>query len=490
MQKVSKIFKQIFNYKYIEYIFLSFVLILGLLLRLYKINNPIADWHSWRQADTSSVTRSYVDKGINLLFPRYHDISTTQTGKFNPEGYRFVEFPIYNVVHTLLTENFNFLTLEVWGRLLSVFFALVTTVFIYLLGKRFLGVWGGILASFFYVVLPYNIYFTRVILPEPMAVMFAVASLWAFITYIDSNKNWRLYFSGLLFALALLVKPYVIFYSVPMIYLLLNKFKIKEIFRNAKLIIPLLLFTDIVLVPLIAWRGWISNYPEGIPHFGWVFNGDDIRFKPSFWSWIFGERLSWLILGGWGLVPFSFGLMKRLKNSYFTHFFLLGMFFYVSVVATANVRHDYYQTLVIPAVSLILAQGCIILWESSQFNKLLSRGLLVFSIGLAINNGLIKIKEFYKINHPEIIIAGQSVDRLTPKNALVIAPYNGDSAFLYQTKRWGWPFVDRPIEELIENGADYYVSVNFDAQTNEFINKFETVQKKDQYLILSLQKRK
>ena len=87
-------------------------------------------------------------------------------------------------------------------------------------------------------------------------------------------------------------------------------------------------------------------------------------------------------------------------------------------------------------------------------------------------------------------MAGLAVDSLTPKDALVVAPYNGDSAFLYQTKRWGWPHVDRSIAELIENGADYYVSVNYDAQTREFMSKFESVVENQSYVILDLHKAK
>ena len=95
---------RVINLKGIEYIILSFVLVLGFLVRLYKINNPIADWHSWRQADTSSVTRTFVDKGLNLLYPKYHDVSGIQTGYLNPEGYRFVEFPVFNLFHFLLVK--------------------------------------------------------------------------------------------------------------------------------------------------------------------------------------------------------------------------------------------------------------------------------------------------------------------------------------------------------------------------------------------------
>ena len=65
-----------------------------------------------------------------------------------------------------------------------------------------------------------------------------------------------------------------------------------------------------------------------------------------------------------------------------------------------------------------------------------------------------EVREFYKINRPEIIQAGNAVNRLTEKNSLVIAAYNGDTAFLYQTGRIGWPVVDRPIDELIEKDND------------------------------------
>jgi hypothetical protein len=51
------------------------ILCLAFGLRLYKINNPIADWHSWRQADTAAVARNFDKFGFDILHPRYDDIS-------------------------------------------------------------------------------------------------------------------------------------------------------------------------------------------------------------------------------------------------------------------------------------------------------------------------------------------------------------------------------------------------------------------------------
>lgn len=231
----------------------------------------------------------------------------------------------------------------------------------------------------------------------------------------------------------------------------------------------------------------MQRFPEGIPFWKWTFNGDDIRFRPSFWRWIFGERLSKMILGYWGLIPFAFGILSEKKNSRFVSFFLLGMFLYVSVIATANVRHDYYQTIAIPAVCLALAKGTVYMWNDKTLDRLLLRGFLGLSLIIMMMTSLYQIREFYNINHPEILRAGEAVDRLVPKDSLVIAAYNGDTAFLYQTKRKGWPVVDRPIRELIENGAEFYVSVNLGHyQTMEFMEEFKVLEITEEYVIVDL----
>ena len=105
--------------------------------------------------------------------------------------------------------------------------------------------------------------------------------------------------------------------------------------------------------------------------------------------------------------------------------------------------------------------------------------------------GAYQVKEFYKINHPEIISTGEVVDRIVPKDALIIAPYNGDTAFLYHTKRRGWPVVDTDFDTLIDRGADYYVSVTQnDSDTLMLMERFKIVEKTADYIILDLHQSK
>ena len=479
---MSNILVRIKKIKNKEYIILSLIILLAFIVRLYKIDNPIADWHSWRQADTSSVGRIYVQEGINLLYPRYYDISTIQSGIFNPKGYRFVEFPIYNAVHSLIYTTFPIVSFEIWGRLLSIACSLISTYLLFLIGFRYLGKLGGVLASFIFAFMPFNIYYSRAILPEPMAVMFVLFSLWFFVQYYDSDNTKKLYLLSLFFSAAILIKPYVFFYSIPMIFVLLKRDGIVKILLQKKYYLAFL----IVVVPFFLWRFWINQFPEGIPFYSWAFNGNGIRFKPSFWYWIFTERIGKLLLGGWGLIVLGFALIDKNKEKYFIHLIFYSAIFYVTLIANANVLHDYYQVLIVPALSLSLAYGIYVMWNIQNFNQRISRLLCLFSVFVMLTSGAVQVKEYYKVNHWEITRAGKFVDENTPDDALVIAPYNGDTAFLYQTNRFGWPYLDRSIEEEIEKGADYYVSVSYDEQTKKLMEKFPVIEENKEFVVIKL----
>ena len=112
---------------------------LGLAVRLYRFDQPIADWHAWRQTDTSAVSKFLVRDGFDILHPRFYDLSNVPSGIHeNPQGYRFVEFPIYNLLQASFFEIFGVLTIEEWGRLVTIFSSLSSAIFIYLLVKKYL----------------------------------------------------------------------------------------------------------------------------------------------------------------------------------------------------------------------------------------------------------------------------------------------------------------------------------------------------------------
>lgn len=467
----------------------SLVLVLVTVLpRLYRIDAPVADWHSWRQSDTAAVARNFIKFGFDPLRPRYDDVSNIQSGMDNPQGWRMVEFPLYQLVSASVAVKLPVLSLEVWMRLINILLQAGTAVLLFAIVSVYLGWPTGILAAFLFAVLPYNIYYGRTILPDVSCVFWAVLSIYALDRFFrmkrmeNGNLPWFIV-SAAAGALSILTKPVGVFLLLPDVYLFVKNFHARK-----KWWILIIAYGMIVIFPFWWWRTWISQFPEGIPAYTWLFNDGNIRFKGAWFYWLFAERLSKLILGYWGVFPFAAGLIAvpQKKEGWFFRFWALGVVLYFTVIARGNVQHDYYQILWIPAVSIFTAKGFIwMLSVTSKINAVLS-GMAVFLFMTAFS--WYTVRTYYWINRPEIIEAGQAADKLIAKNAKVIAPYNGDTTFLYQINRQGWP-IGFDIDRKMKLGAGYYVTVSptdADLETKSLAEKYRVLVRNDKFAIIDL----
>lgn len=448
--------------KKIEFFLLIFILSLTILVRLYRFNSPIADWHSWRQADTSAVSRNFIEQGFNILHPRFDDLSNVASGFDNPEGYRFVEFPLYNIFQAGFYSFFDFFTLEEWGRIITILASVISTLFIYLLVRKYQSARAGLLSAFFYALLPYNMYYGRVLLPDPSMAAATLGGIYFFDQWVENSlklkiKSSKFFLAFIFTASAFLLKPYALFFVLPMIVIAYNKLGL-SFFRKWQL----WFFAILALAPLVFWRYWMMQYPEGIPVSNWLFNGGDIRFKGAFFYWIFADRIGRLILGYWGISLFVLGLIRKYKSesSLFFYSFILSSLLYISIIARGNVQHDYYQILIMPTLVIFLGLGADFLLSESQVSKRISILVLGVVTLFMFFFSWYYVRDYFNINNSSIIIAGQAVDRLTPKDAKIIAPYDGDTSFLYQTNRKGWASFEKSLSEMVQMGADYLVLLN------------------------------
>lgn len=475
---------------YLKIAALALIFALGFIIRLYRFNGPVADWHSWRQADTSAVSRNFVTGGFDLLHPRFDDLSNVPSGIYdNPQGYRFVEFPIYNVFQAGLFIAFGHFTIEEWGRLVSIAFSLVSSLFLYLLVKKRSDYLTGLMAAFFMTFLPFNVFYDRTILPDPSMVTYMLGGIYFFDLWIneESKSQLRKYslflLSAVFWILAFLIKPFVAFFTLPMLVLSFEKYGIGFIRKW-----QLWLLAIIAVVPFGLWRIWMEQYPAGIPQSSWLFNSNNIRFKGAFFDWIFARRISQLILGYWGVSLLTIGFLVKKKNYLYFLSFAVSSLLYISVVATGNVQHSYYQIPIIPSIAIFLGIGSAFLINppKESFTRFKTIPVLIICTLLLFAFSWFYVRDYFNINNPSIIIAGQAVDRLTPKNAKVIALYGGDTSFLYQTKRKGWASFERPLPELIKMGADYLVIANPKADDYGLGKTYKTVSSTSDYLLFNL----
>lgn len=480
---------------------LCLILVGGFVVRLYRFHNPVADWHSFRQSDTNAVSQIFVDSRINLLYPKYFDISNVQSGKDNPRGYRFVEFPLYNAVQVLLFKSIGWLgiTLEESGRLISILATLTGSMFIYLLTKKYTGNASGFFSAFFYLFLPFSIFFGRTILPDESMAAAILGGIYFFDSWIYKKKlkassskssepifNLQFFLAVIFTASSFLLKPYAIFFTLPFFYLAFQRFGIYFLKKW-----QLFLFLVLSIVPLIAWRIWIGNYQEGIPVSAWLFNGNGIRFRPAFFRWIFYERITRLIFGYTGIIFLFSGIIQILKqkNTGFFLSFLFSSLIYLFVMATGNVQHDYYQILIIPTLSMFAGIG--VLW---LYNKLMRLGGHFLGFGVCAGLVIIcllfswySVRDFFNINDRGMVEAAYGARKILPKDALIIAPYDGSTTFLNLIQRRGWPVLEKSVDQLSLMGAEYLVIAN--PTKNDFAGfgkQYKVFASSSAYLILQL----
>jgi len=470
-----------------HYFQLAIVILLSFIVRLYRINYPLLDWHSFRQVDTASVTYRFTQEGIDLLRPRYHDLSSIQSGKDNPQGYRMTEFPFINAMIALLLNIAPSLDLVMFSRFVSIIFSLGTILALYWLVSQVSNKQTALISVIFLGLLPYSIYYSRVILPEPFMLFFVTLSMASLTAFFKKKKIGYWWLSWSCLALSLLLKPFTAFLG-PVFLTLAIIYEPKFFKKPLLYLYPLLAFT-----PLVLWRKWIMNFPEGIPASNWLFNQDGIRFRPAWFRWLFWERLTKIMSGFVGVFFVFFNLVKRDRLLVIIASWWLGILIFFITIATGNVKHDYYQVLALPILSLTLARGAILFQQklTAWLNKKIPQSDLISSTitGVLFITLIFlswqQVKGFFNVNQWEFQKAGQEADLLLPPEAKVIAPAMGDTMFLFQTKRNGWP-IGYDIDHKIAQGATHYISTNLDAEAIELEKKYITVKKTSEFLILDL----
>ncbi len=434
-----------------------------------------------------------------------------------------VEFPLLNIVVASILQWQPEWNLVETHRGVSIFSSLVSLLCLSFLLLRWYGKLVSLVGAFIFGTMPFNIFFSTVVLPEPFMVMWALLAAVFFTLWAQDSARkfdqgqgkvfifsdiWLL-FAGLSFAAALLVKPMAVFF-VPVY--------AAVIWQQRRWSWPAIVKAGIVffaaILPLLWWRNWIQNFPTGIPASDWLLNGNGIRFRPAWWRWLFGDRIGRMMFGHWGASLVLLGGVAALWNwpkkrlsrqSWFGWVvseldrlvrteglvlaFAVGCLSYLVIFASGNVQHDYYQTLIVPALSVLAARGSVWLFRFARNawqQVWIAFGLLsviLFSWMFAWHD----IQQLFAINNPAVVPAGQAVQRHAGADDLVIASYMGDTTLLFASDRRGWP-IGFSLDQKLEAGAAWYLSTALDDETRDLIERFTLVEQTDLYSLIDLRK--
>lgn len=445
---------------------LSFLCVLSIGVRLYKFDNSIAEWFSWRQSDTAAVGRFLIADNFNLLKPRYYDLSNIQSGIDNPHGWRMVEFPLYNASFALLYKAFPLIPIEQWARIITIACSLIILcVLFHLLEKEF-GIFEAFFGGLFFALAPFIVFYSRVVLPDMPAVSLAMLSVYSMYSFSQQRKPITFVLSIVFYATSLLVKPTTIYFGVILIYLLIHS-KHPTWTRPVFLIV---LFLSFSALPVWIWREYIKTFPEGIAASQWLLTSvntpkglESIFFRPAFFRWIFYERIGNLISGGYALVFLLLGMFSLGKQkTYLSGIFLLSGILYLFTFQGGNVQHDYYQIMIIPTVAFLIGTGSGLFIRQKKWSFYVIRlGTVVLLFTVSFLFSFYQIKGNY-VQSDDVILSADVIRSFTNKDDLIVTDTMGDTTLLYLADRRGFPAPYKEFSLLKQQGAKYFMTLNTD----------------------------
>ena len=260
----------------------------------------------------------------------------------------------------------------------------------------------------------------------------------------------------------------MIFYSFSFLTLFIIKYR----WNIHKKILPYLFFIA-TAIPYGLWTLYISQYPAGIPScptcpegtITWLMKYvnttgglQDIFFKPSFFRWIFFERINNIILGGYLTVFFVLGFFIKPKR-YFIHSLWFSSLVYILVFQGGNVQHEYYQTLILPALAALIGIGVNLfaahnkIFISQMVTFLLIIGLFGFSFFISFYH----VRGYFNYSQDQVNMA-RVVRDLTKSNSKIVTDTLGDTTLLYLSEREGSPSVFKSLPDLKNDGYEYFVT--------------------------------
>ena len=188
------------------------ILVLGALVRLIGVTNPLLDDQGWRQADTASMALNmlgHLGCFPDVLFPL---LNYDGVGPQRVE----LEFPF---LPYLLAITWTILGwADIWGRLWAISFSLLTLWGIFECGRLIFSERVGLWATAIYAVMPLTAYYGRVVMPEPVAQAFSIWALYFILLWRKEPSSKRLFLAALLMSAAILAKlPQLMIFPVAIV---------------------------------------------------------------------------------------------------------------------------------------------------------------------------------------------------------------------------------------------------------------------------------
>jgi len=444
-------------------IILFSIVVISFAMHFKHFQKDLMGIHVWRQAETQSTIINFYQEDFNIFNPRRND-------RGNGEGFHRMEFPLmqwlvaglYKIFgnHLVISRIFMFIT-----GLFSVFgmYKLLKTIS----GQDILAITGAWAFNFS----PSFYYYTINPLPDNFALCNSIWGLVMFFLWLKKGRSFHLILSGLFLSIGALCKlPFILYFSVPLVYFLMDAWANK----TWKASITNTCVVSLFAVLPLAW--YISVVPQ------WHGNGIvqgilDVRVPGSVLLDNLRHHLTITLtesLLNYGsvlffLAGFYFIIKKKAyKHALFPVFAAWGITLVLYFLFELNMigkSHDYYLFPFLPALFILVGYGAFNLFQAHS--KLIKYFVVILLLILPLL-AFLRMDGRWNPGSPgfnkDLLVFKNELRNAVPEDALCIAGNdNSHFIFFYYIDRKGWGFDSNKLGEkdfarMIDGGATYLYS--------------------------------
>ncbi len=458
-----------------KWLILIGIALISLAMHWRHFNKELISWHVWRQTQTQSTINNFYEEDFNILHPKKND-------RGSGDGLFQMEFPL---MQWLVAGTY-----KIWGNhlIISRIFMFITGLFsvlgMYTLLKNiFQKEKLAIIGAWCFNFSPCFFYFTINPIPDNLALCCSIWGLSFFFGWTHHKKYSHLFLSGLMLSIGALCKlPFVIYFIVPFVYLLVNirengGFKKDHLKASIAAFITILFPFAWYISVIPKWRG--NGITSGVLDNQVSFSTVLDYLQHNLFSTLPESLLNYgSVL--FFLVGFYFLFKNKVhRHQYFLVYLLLSLvvlaYFFFEINMIAKV-HDYYLFPFYPLLFMLVGYGAYYLLEKSgKWFRYLSILALVSLPVLAH----LRMEGRWDSEKPgfnkDWLVYKTELRNAVPKDALCIAG-NDKSHFIlfYYIDKKGWCFDDGhpDIKQMINEGAKYLYLDTLGVQTDPVIKQY------------------
>ncbi|MBK6483606.1 MAG: glycosyltransferase family 39 protein [Chitinophagaceae bacterium] len=419
--------------------------------------------HVWRQTQTQSTILNFYEEDMNILNPHRNE-------RGNGDGLFRMEFPlmqwlvagVYTLFgnHLILSRLFMFIIglFSVLGmyRLLEFLFRNETLALI--------GAWAFNFSPCFY-------YYTINPLPDNLALCFSIWGVALFFFWHERGKTYLLMISGFLLSAGALCKlPFILYFSVPLSFFILNSIRNGINSNDAWNVLCASVF---ILLP-VAW--YFSVIPQwtgnGIVRGIFDSNASPFQFLDYLWHNLVSALPELMLNYGsvlFFLSGFYFIYRNRVwKNPLFGVIVAWSMailaYFIFEIHMIAKI-HDYYLFPFYPMLFILVAYGA---WNLLALKIRYLKYLVILCLLILPLTAYLRMEDRWNAETPgfnkDLLVYSEELRNAAPKDALCIVGNDvSHYIYFYYIDKKGWAFQDNNISakrmnEMIRDGARYLYS--------------------------------